>query len=122
MIETIRTAAQQKVNSKLGTYMLINPNFEKPTYIDKLEFQRVSITRYRTGSHNLMIEKGRRPPRIPQEERLCICDEGIQTIQHVIMECPLLREVRNTYNVTDIESGVSNDLFLLEMERILGVK
>ena len=35
---------------------------------------------------------------------------------------PLLRGVRNTYNVTDIESGVSNDLFLLEMERILGVK
>ena len=120
--ETIQLAAQEDVNSKLGTYQLVNPNLEKPTYIDKLEFQRVSITRYRTGAHNLMIEKGRRQPRIPREERLCVCNTGVQTILHVTMECPLLLQIRNNYNVTDIGSGVSNDYFLLEMERMLGVK
>ena len=120
--EKLQTAAQQDVNSKLGTYSILNPNLLKPKYEYKLEFQRVMITRYRTGAHNLMIEKGRRQPRIPQEERLCSCNRGVQTIHHVIMDCLLLNELRNKYNVTCVENGIMNDQFLLEMEHILGIK
>ena len=57
--EKIREAVDREEDSKLGTYFMINPNLKKPTYNDKLEFQRICITRYRTGSHNLLIEKGR---------------------------------------------------------------
>ena len=100
----------------------MNPSFAKPTYEEKLEFQRVTVSRYRTGAHNLMIEKGRRPPRVPQEERLCACNRDIQTVKHVILECPLLNEIRRVHEINDLESGIMNDMFLLEMEQALGIK
>ena len=108
--------------SRLGAYLMINPTLTKPIYDDKLEFQRVVISRYRCGAHNLMIEKGRRQPRIPQEERLCTCNTGIQTMKHVLIDCPLLLELREEHNITDVESGVMNDHFLIEMEKTLMVK
>ena len=114
--------AEINENSKLGAYLAVNPRLEKPRYNDKLEFQRVIITRYRCGAHNLLIEKGRRPPQIPQEERLCKCNTYVQTLKHVIMDCPLLRGLREEHAILDIESGVMNDLFLLEMEKTLEVK
>ena len=114
--------AEINENSKLGAYLAVNPRLEKPRYNDKLEFQRVIITRYRCGAHNLLIEKGRRPPQIPQEERLCKCNTYVQTLKHVIMDCPLLRGLREEHAMLDIESGVMNDLFLLEMEKTLEVK
>ena len=70
---------------------------------------------------DVMIEKGRRPPRVPQEERLCACKD-IQTVKHVILECPLLHEIRRVHEITDLESGIMNDMFLLEMEQALGIK
>ena len=48
--------------------------------------QRVCITRYRTGSHNLKIESGR-TPHIPRDERYCSCNTSLQTIKHVLLEC-----------------------------------
>ena len=120
--ESIQTSATSDENSKLGAYLTVNPSLNKPTYDNKLEFQRVNITRYRCGSHNLMIEKGRRPPHIPQEERLCMCNTGLQTVKHVLMDCPLLLDLQQKHDITDVEGGVMNDLFLLEMEKTLGVK
>ena len=120
--ESIQTSATSDENSKLGAYLTVNPSLNKPTYDNKLEFQRVNITRYRCGSHNLMIEKGRRPPHIPQEERLCLCNTGLQTVKHVLMDCPLLLDLQQKHDITDVEGGVMNDLFLLEMEKTLGVK
>ena len=35
--------------------------FVKPSYIDKMEFQCVCVTRYCAESHNLMIEAGQNP-------------------------------------------------------------
>ena len=45
---------------------------------DITEFERVLITRYRCGSHNLKIEKGRYD-RIERNMRLCIC-QSVQTL------------------------------------------
>ena len=109
------------MDSKLGTYFSINPNFTKPMYDGKLEFQRISITRYRTGSHNLRIEKDRRLPNSRREDRICICNTGIQSIKHVFLTCPLLNDVRDKYGIVDLENGIHNDSFILEMEIILGI-
>ena len=119
--EAIRTAFTTDENSKLGTYLRVNPTLVKPSYDNKLEFQRILITRYRTGSHNLAIEKGRFSG-ITREQRLCSCNTDIQTIDHVILHCPLLADVRARCGITDVETGVMDDKFLVEMEMLLGVK
>ena len=116
----IRAAAAADEASRLGTYFTINPTLCQPNFDGKLEFQRVLITKYRTGSHNLRIESGR-TPYIAREERLCICNGDIQTINHVLLQCVLLSALREKYEVTDIESGLMNVCFLLEMEKILGI-
>ena len=106
----------------MGSYLQVNPTLTKPSYVDMLEFQRVSTTRYRTGSHNLKIETGRRPPKIERDERMCMCYNGVQTLKHCLLECPLLEEQRETCQIKDLESGVTNTQFRLEMERILELK
>ena len=116
---SIRSAATDS-NSRLGTYLYINPSICKPTFVNKLEFQRVFITRYRCGSHNLRIEAGR-TSYIPREERLCICNNDLQTVKHVLLQCPLLNGLRERYNVLDVENGIMNENYLLEMEKSLGI-
>ena len=113
-------AAASDADSRLGTYLVINPSLSKPVFEDKLEFQRACISRYRTGSHDLHIESGRLTG-TPREERLCVCNTGVQTVSHVLLHCPLLDEIRERYDVTDVVEGVMKENFLLEMERVLGV-
>ena len=120
--EKIENAARSDPDSKLGTYFLVNPELKAPVFDKKFEFQRVLITRYRTGSHNLRIEKDRRLPNSNREDRVCSCNLGIQTIKHVILECPLLQTVRANYEIDSVEKGVSNDDYLMEMECVLGIK
>ena len=117
----IRDAAMSDEDSKLGTYLTINPDLSKPTFHGTPEFQRVMLTRYRTGSHNLRIEKDRMIPGSNREDRLCVCGTGIQTIKHVLLECPMLTDVRQKYGVVDVKNGVMNGCFLLEMECVLGI-
>ena len=125
-----RKQYEQKINAEsaidndscLGSYPQVNPNLTKLNYRNTMEFQRVSITRYRTGSHNLKIELGRRSPRIYREDRVCKCNSGVQTLRHCLLHCPLLADVQQAYQVTDIENGVTKTGFLLEMERILELK
>ena len=118
----IERAAQDDPGSKLGTYMMINPELKAPDHGQKFEFQRVMITRYRTGSHNLRIEKDRRIPNSKREDRICMCNMDVQTVRHVILDCPLLQDSRLKYGVSDIQSGIMNDDFLVEMESVLNIK
>ena len=46
----------------------------------------------------------------------------MQSLKHVLLDCHLLNEIRMKYGVTDVEQGVMNDCFLVEMEHILGIK
>ena len=100
----------------------MNPNLQKPNYDDMIEFERVMTTRYRTGSHNLRIETGRRQPKEEREDRLCKCGSHVQTLSHCLLSCPLLADERERYNVTNIQNGVRCTDFLLEMERVLELK
>ena len=119
--ESIINASQTDELSRLGAYYQVNPSLSTPTYEEKAEFQRVCITRYRTGSSNLAIEKGKYA-NVVREERLCLCNLDIQSLKHVLLDCHLLNDIRAKYGVTDMESGVMNDCFLVEMESILDIK
>ena len=118
----IESAFAEDCDSKLGSYYQVNPNLDSPNFDGKLEFQRICITRYRTGSHNLRIETGRKNPHIPREDRLCDCQRNIQTLKHCLLDCPLLDESRGIHGIVNVEEGVMCDSFLLDMERILKLK
>ena len=115
-------AAREDSDSKLGTYLMINQDLVSPEYNQKFEFQRVQVTRYRTGSHNLRIERDRRFPNSRREDRVCACNMGVQTVRHICMVCPLLQDIREKYEIDSVEKGVGNDDFLMEMECILSIK
>ena len=103
----INTKSNNDVDSRLGVYLHVNPNLTPPNYRNNiLEFERVLLTRYRCGSHNLKIESGRLcNPKIPREERTCTCKTNIQSLRHCLFECPLLEEVYQEYDYTTIEEA-----------------
>ena len=76
-------------DSKLGVYCSINSELKPYLDDDIPEFGRVVITRYRCGSHDLNIEKGRHE-KVDRETRLCVC-KNVQTLEHVVLECPHTR-------------------------------
>ena len=61
------------------------------------EYQRISFTRFRTGSHFLRVETGRWS-RLPRESRTCDCNGvDIQDEEHIIMTCSHLNDLRTGY-------------------------
>ena len=124
--EKIRREAGIDNDSRLGVYNLINPQLVSPKKrLDVLESERIIITRYRIGSHNLSIEKGRlNNPPIPREERLCACQQDIQSLRHILFNCPLLTDLYLSFNFTSVNEAMNRiDLFdfLIKMERNLGI-
>ena len=96
--------------NKLGVYKQINPDLVPCTYEQPVpEFERIHITRFRTGSHNLYIEKGRHS-RIPRERRLCTCKTDIQTLNHVIFTCPLTKRLPDVNNLNDFFAQQHDDV------------
>ena len=95
--DKIHQANTNDPESKLGVYLQVNPELQRPTYDNYLfELERINITRFRTGSHNLLIETGRfNNPKIPRELRICMCGDGIQTLRHVLMDCNLITGAEN---------------------------
>ena len=81
--------AVHDIDSRLGTYTQVNPTLSTPKYIDKIMFEtdRLILTRFRCGSHSLLIEKGRYT-NIPRCDRLCSCGTGIQNVIHCFTTCP----------------------------------
>ena len=59
---------------KLGAYLQVNPDLCKSNNNNLFEIDRMRVTRYKVGSHNLKIETGRMcNPVLPREDRLCLC-------------------------------------------------
>ena len=89
----IKAANEIDVDSKLGTYLQVNPSLESPVYSDDVfEIERIHITRFRTGSHNL-IEIGRFIPGMSREMRICSCSNDVQSLRHVLMECSIVKNM-----------------------------
>ena len=112
--------------SRLGVYLQVNPSLTPPTQRSHLlEFERVLLTRYRCGSHNLQIEVGRMcNPKILRENRLCKCNGGVQSLHHCLFECALLREVHNEFDYSTIEEAFNSQEIvnlLVRIGRVLGV-
>ena len=122
----LRQKAGNDENSRSGVYLLVNPQLSPPKHqMNILETERITISRYRSGSHNLRIETGRLSnPQVPREERICRCGTGIQSLRHVLSECPILADLYEENGFTSIEQAL-NDVnivkFLLKMERTLGI-
>ena len=111
-------------NGKLGTYARINPQIDTPTMYSAsqplFEPDRMLLTRFRTGSHNLQIETGRWT-RVPRDQRFCTCGHHIQSLDHVIHSCTLLAHHRvNTF--TDLNAFFAHQeavIFLHELTSTL---
>ena len=95
--DKIRNAYTNDSESKLGSYLQVNPELSNPTYDDNIfEIERIHITRFRCGSHNLRIETGRfSNPIIPRAARLCSCGNHIQTLRHILMDCNTIKNAEN---------------------------
>ena len=121
----VKDAANNDHDSKLGAYYLINPDLEAPDFDDIFELDRIILSRYRTGSHNLRIESGRMAkPSELREDRLCLCTTDIQTLKHCLLSCPLLDELKESYGIDSIPEFMSDSgtaKYLLEMERKLEI-
>ena len=125
-VTKINDKSNNDAESRLGVYLQVNPNLTPPAYRhDILEFERVLLTRYRCGSHNLKIETGRLcNPKIPRDERLCMCNSGIQSLQHCLFDCELLREVHQEYDYSTIEEAFNLPevvSLLLKVGKVLNV-
>ena len=62
IVEKITVKHSQDTNSILGTYYRINPSLKSPVFYNKplcFESNRITITKFRTGSHHLRIQTGR---------------------------------------------------------------
>ena len=111
-------------DSKLGTYLLVNPEL-KPyvTYSQgTMECERIIITRFRTGSHSLAIELGRFS-NIPRQNRLCACKRDIQSVLHVFKECPLTTHIHNGRfdNLKEVFNAPDIGKLLLKITSVLKV-
>ena len=119
---------EEDENSKIGSYFKVNPVLKNPNtmWINRtFELERILISRYRTGSHNLAIETGRfSSPRIPRDERLCSCGTEIQTVTHILLYCHLLDDIRNhTFNnVDECLEWPEISKFLINASKILKVE
>ena len=93
--------------TKLMTYRVMNPNLSvHPLYESKDrvsdDYLRISFSRFRLSSHRLKIETGRWTG-IPQENRLCQCEQSVQTEWHVLRDCALVNHIRNSFGYEAVE-------------------
>ena len=58
---------------------------------------RHTLSKFRTGSHNLEIELGRHQGR-PKNDRICkMCGDGIEDELHFMFQCPVYETLRQKY-------------------------
>lgn len=113
MMSAVHERISVSNGSRCVVYQSINPEFAvHNVYKDRHAINdryRMAFTRLRVSGHSLCIETGRwnrrGRGRLPREERLCVCGD-IQTEKHVVEDCPVSSNVRNSIGLSNI-----NDLF-----------
>ena len=97
--------------SVMNDTLSVHPIYTKMSPIP--DFQRISFSRLRLCSHNLISEKGRWS-RTPADRRTCPCDErSIQDEHHVLLACQRTSHLRDRFkNTLSINPGATtvNDL------------
>ena len=103
-------------------YLRVNPEL-KPPERNLLEFDRIIISRYITGSHMFNIEAGRLScPKVLWENGLCKCQLEVQSLHHVLFSCPLWHTLHNEFSFTNIEDSFKREnihVFFAKMEKLL---
>ena len=101
--QSMERALQKDEDSRLGTYLRVTPTLQSfvPNPQNMMEIERELITRYRTGSHSLAIERGRYS-NIPRENRVCSCGDAVQSVWHIFAECPLTGPILGQQNYTSM--------------------
>ena len=89
--ENIRQGISSKADQigPRATYLQINPNLVTPDYYSSYqlcETDRLILTKYRSGSHYLNVQKGR-CLNTSQDVKSCQCGHREQTLHHVIFSC-----------------------------------
>ena len=99
--------------TKTVTYCSINLTFElQPNYQNSDEplddYPRVAFTRFCTSSHRLKVETSRWS-QLPRERRICKCGVGVQSEEHVLVNCELVEPIKQKYgiNVSTFNSFMS---------------
>ena len=86
--------------SKLKVYRYIKTSYDKERYIDVLNIRkfRHCYAQFRTGVHDLEIERGRYR-NVPFEERICrVCSDGaIEDEYHFLLKCIEYVDIRTCY-------------------------
>ena len=117
----LRHKAQLDINGIQGTYLSINPNLESPQFYHSYiinELDRTILTKYRTGSHYLNIQKGRYNA-TQRKDRLCKCKLDVQDITHVLFHCNITQTIRDSNfhynNLTELFSDTIKAPDILRM-------
>ena len=81
----------ENCTGKLRTYRIFKTDFGIEPFLKLTEQKfRIAISRFRSSSHNLEIERGRftRPP-VPSDQRFCrLCKNGsVDNEQHALLSC-----------------------------------
>ena len=90
---------KSRVRASKGTtcipYCKMNPDLDvHPVYAASVpEHERLSFTRLRVISHNLIIETARWS-RVPREQRLCNCGVDVQTEEYFLRQCQVTAHLR----------------------------
>ena len=85
---------------KLELYKNIKNGFHFETYLDLVKDSRYrnAITKIRSSSHPLEIERGRyTKPQTPRSNRLCSRCKVIEDERHFILDCTLYKEERHIF-------------------------
>ncbi len=98
----LHTKVRSSEASKVVIYRAINPELSVHPMYNSNDFipksHRIATSRLRLSSHRLRIETGQWSC-TPREERLCQCEQDIQTESHVMLDCersrPLRQNLRN---------------------------
>ena len=86
--------------SKLHIYRFIKTTYDQERYLDVLNLRkfRHSYAQFRTGVHDLEIERGRYR-NVPRNERICkVCsDNKVEDEFHFILQCVAYSDIRTCF-------------------------
>ena len=110
-LQKIKDIVTHASGTKFKTYLQINPDLsthklymrDAPIIPDYL---RITFSRYRLSCHRLRVELWRYKG-IPHDQRLCVCELGVQD-EHHIFSCPRVEELLRT---TNKRYSCPNDIF-----------